>query len=172
MSATGVKRSTAVRLPPEGRSASRNQIVDAQGGFAKYKSFTDSFDVFGENNQFVKSQVGAQVAAQWYPNVLSPYKDQIKLAAVPFKDKDGNPFTVADPNWQPLANTPNYPDYTSGANSLVAAMTRSMELFFRRSIAGPESTPCVAIAHTSVAPFSVRISAAATICPAPNFCRQ
>jgi hypothetical protein len=43
---------------------------------------------------------------------------------------DGNPFTVADPNWQPLVNTPNYPDYSSGANSIVAAMTRSMELFF------------------------------------------
>jgi hypothetical protein len=43
---------------------------------------------------------------------------------------DGNPFTVADPTWQPLVNTPNYPDYTSGANSLVAAMTRSLEKFF------------------------------------------
>lgn len=43
---------------------------------------------------------------------------------------DGNPFTVADPNWQPLVNTPNYPDYTSGANSIVAAMTRSMAMFF------------------------------------------
>jgi len=71
------------------------KIVDAQGGFAKYKSFTDSFDVFGEKNQFVRSQVGAEVDAQWYPNVLSPYKDQVKLAAVPFKDKDGKPFTVA-----------------------------------------------------------------------------
>ena len=43
---------------------------------------------------------------------------------------DGNPFTVADPTWQPLVNTPNYPDYTSGANSLVAAMTRTLEMFF------------------------------------------
>src|SRR6185369_8897104 len=32
--------------------------------------------------------------------------------------------------WQPLVNTPNYPDYTSGANSLVAAMTRTLEMFF------------------------------------------
>ncbi|MGC1213742.1 MAG: extracellular solute-binding protein [Micromonospora sp.] len=71
------------------------KIVDAQGGFAKYKSFTDSFDVFGEKNQFVKNQVGAEVDAQWYPNVLSPYKDKIKLGAVPFKGKDGNPVTVA-----------------------------------------------------------------------------
>jgi multiple sugar transport system substrate-binding protein len=71
------------------------QITDAQGGFAKYKSFTDAFDVFGEKNQFVQNQVGAEVDAQWYPNVLSPYKDKVKLAAVPFKDRSGKPFTVA-----------------------------------------------------------------------------
>lgn len=71
------------------------QITDAQGGFAKVKSFTDSFDFFGDNNQFVADQVGAQVDAQWYPNVLSPYVDQIELGAVPFKDKDGQPFSVA-----------------------------------------------------------------------------
>ena len=71
------------------------KITDAQGGFAKYKSFTDSFDTFGAKNQFVSNQVGSQVMAQWYPNVLSPYKDQIKLGAVPFKGKDGQPVTVA-----------------------------------------------------------------------------
>ncbi|WP_315099142.1 sugar ABC transporter substrate-binding protein [uncultured Cellulomonas sp.] len=71
------------------------QLTDAQGGFAKVKSFTDSFDAFGDNNQYVTDQVGAQVNAQWYPNVLSPYLDQVQLEAVPFKDKDGNPFSVA-----------------------------------------------------------------------------
>jgi len=71
------------------------KLVDAQGGYAKYKSFTDSFDVFGEKNQFVSNQVGAEVDAQWYPNVLSPYKDKIKLGAVPFKGKDGRPVTQA-----------------------------------------------------------------------------
>lgn len=73
------------------------KIADAQGGYAKMKSFTDSFDFFGENNQFVKDQVGAEVAAQWYPNVLSPYKDQLKLKTVPFRNKDGEPVTVAAP---------------------------------------------------------------------------
>lgn len=71
------------------------KITDAQGGFAKYKSFTDSFDMFGEKNQFVLNQVGSEVDAQWYPNVLSPYKDKIKLGAVPFKGKDGQPIAVA-----------------------------------------------------------------------------
>ncbi len=70
------------------------KITDAQGGFAKVKSFTDAFDTFGDANQFVTDQVGAQVDAQWYPNVLSPYLDQVQLGAVPFKDKDGKPFSV------------------------------------------------------------------------------
>ncbi|KJQ55404.1 ABC transporter substrate-binding protein [Microbacterium sp. SA39] len=71
------------------------QITDAQGGFAGVKSFTDSFDTFGDNNQYVAGQVGAQVNAQWYPNVLSPYADQIDIEAVPFRDADGEPFSVA-----------------------------------------------------------------------------
>lgn len=71
------------------------KILDAQGGYAKYKSFADAFDFFGAKNQFVSKQVGAQVDAQWYPNVLSPYLNQVTLQAVPFKGADGQPFTVA-----------------------------------------------------------------------------
>jgi len=70
-------------------------IIDAQGGYARYKSFADSFDFFGEQNQYVADQVGAQVNAQWYPNVLSPYVEEVELAAVPFRDADGESFTVA-----------------------------------------------------------------------------
>ncbi len=35
-----------------------------------------------------------------------------------------------DPGWLPLINDPPYPDYTSGANSLTGAVTRSLENFF------------------------------------------
>ena len=65
------------------------QLMDAQGGYAKVKSFTDSFDFFGEKNQFVKDQVGAQVVAQWYVNVLTPYVDDVEISATPFKDASG-----------------------------------------------------------------------------------
>ncbi|GAA2879017.1 sugar ABC transporter substrate-binding protein [Actinoplanes cyaneus] len=71
------------------------RIVDAQGGFARYKSFTDAFDVFGDQNQFVRGQVGAEVDAQWYANVLAPYKDKAELSAVPFRGSDGKPVAVA-----------------------------------------------------------------------------
>src|SRR4051795_11107598 len=70
------------------------KLTDAQGGWAKVKSFSDRFDTFGKNNQYVKDQVGAQVNAQWYPNVLVPYKDKLKIQAVPFKDNDGNAVSV------------------------------------------------------------------------------
>lgn len=71
------------------------EIYDAQGGYAKAKSFSDSFDTFGKDNHFVKNQVAAQVDAQWYVNVLAPYSEALEISAVPYKDKDGKPFTVA-----------------------------------------------------------------------------
>ena len=71
------------------------QLTDAQGGYAKVKSFTDSFDFFGDKNQFVKDQVGTEIAPQWFVNVLSPYVKDVEISAVPFKDSSGQPFTVA-----------------------------------------------------------------------------
>lgn len=43
---------------------------------------------------------------------------------------DNNPRTDPDPGWLPLISDPPYPDYTSGANSLTAAVMRSLENFF------------------------------------------
>jgi hypothetical protein len=53
------------------------------------------------------------------------------LTAIREGDNDGNPRTAGDANWKPLINTPNYPDYTSGANNLTGAVTRMLSLFFR-----------------------------------------
>ena len=44
---------------------------------------------------------------------------------------DGNQFTEGDPAWEPFLATPNYPDYTSGANNLTSSIMRTLELFFR-----------------------------------------
>jgi multiple sugar transport system substrate-binding protein len=71
------------------------QLTDAQGGYAKVKSFTDSFDFFGKKNQFVTDQVGAEVVEQWFVNVLSPFAKDVEISAVPFKDPSGQPFAVA-----------------------------------------------------------------------------
>jgi len=86
------------------------QLNDAQGGYAKVKSFTDSFDTFGDNNQYVKDQVGAQVNAQWYVNVLTPYVKKTEIAAVPFKNNQGQPFAVAGGTSFVIPDTAKNPD--------------------------------------------------------------
>jgi hypothetical protein len=52
------------------------------------------------------------------------------LNAIREGEFDGNPNTVGDPTWQPLVNNPPYPDYTSGANNVTGAWTKTLELFF------------------------------------------
>jgi len=52
------------------------------------------------------------------------------ITAIREGDNDGNSKTEGDPTWSPFIPTPPYPDYTSGANNLTAAATRSLALFF------------------------------------------
>ena len=54
------------------------------------------------------------------------------LTAITEGDNDGNPNTAGDTTWQPLINNPNYPDYSSGANSVTASALRATSLFFGR----------------------------------------
>jgi hypothetical protein len=54
------------------------------------------------------------------------------VTAIREGENDGNPDTTGDPAWQSLVNNPNYPDYTSGANNVVGAATKTFELFFGR----------------------------------------
>jgi hypothetical protein len=42
----------------------------------------------------------------------------------------GDPALVADPAWQPLINTPNFPEYTSGHASTSGAISHVLRLFF------------------------------------------
>jgi len=52
------------------------------------------------------------------------------ITAVNLADTDGNPATTADPNWVPLVNTPPYPEYPSGYNSVSATTTGALEELF------------------------------------------
>ena len=72
-------------------------LVNAQGGWANFKSFRDTWDFFGEGNEFAKGkdQIGAMPYEQWYVNVLAGFGDSIDLSAVPIKAKDGSPITMA-----------------------------------------------------------------------------
>ncbi|HYP46505.1 MAG TPA: extracellular solute-binding protein [Propionibacteriaceae bacterium] len=71
------------------------KLYDAQGGYADVTSFVNSFDAFGDQNPFVRDQVGAELIEQWYVNVLTETASKIELGAVPFKDMNGQPLAVA-----------------------------------------------------------------------------
>jgi hypothetical protein len=45
-------------------------------------------------------------------------------------DDDGNSRTIGRSDWAPFAGTPNYPDYTSGANNLSGAATTMLANLF------------------------------------------
>jgi hypothetical protein len=54
------------------------------------------------------------------------------VTAIQEGDADTNRWTDGDPDWKPLINTPPYPDFTSGANNVTGAITKTLRLFFGR----------------------------------------
>ena len=52
------------------------------------------------------------------------------ITAVRMGDQDSNPGTDSDPDWQPLINTPNFPEYPSGHASTSGAIVHVLRLFF------------------------------------------
>ena len=52
------------------------------------------------------------------------------LTAIREGDSDGNAKTAGDPTWEPLLNTPNFPEYTSGHATHSGAVTKMLALFF------------------------------------------
>jgi hypothetical protein len=49
------------------------------------------------------------------------------VTAIREGENDGNPATTGDATWAPYFPTPNYPDYTSGANNVSGATTTILE---------------------------------------------
>jgi hypothetical protein len=67
---------------------------------------------------------------------------------------DGNPNTIHDAAWEPLFATPNYPDYTSGANNLAgAAATMLANVFGTDEVAFSLSSLTIA-APNNVRPYA------------------
>jgi multiple sugar transport system substrate-binding protein len=73
-------------------------LIDEQGGWQKFKSFRDTWDFFGAKNQVASDQVGFWPMESWYYNVLAENTPDAPIAAVPFTDRQGNPFTFFSGN--------------------------------------------------------------------------
>ncbi len=90
--------------------------------------------------------VASAVITAWdskrYYNLWRP------ITAIHEGDADTNDATDGDTAWQPFIVTPPYPDYTSGANSVSGAITKSLQLFFGRDD--------ILFTLTSTAPAAIR----------------
>ena len=84
----------------------------------------DSARMFALVNMAMTDAVISSWASKTYWNFWRP------LTAIKEGDNDLNPRTVGDPNWESLITTPNYPDYTSGANNLSGSATTTLASFF------------------------------------------
>jgi multiple sugar transport system substrate-binding protein len=67
-------------------------LINAQGGWNKFKSFRDTWDFFGKQNQVAKNQVGAWPMEQWYYNVLAGSSPQVHITALQFRNLKGQPI--------------------------------------------------------------------------------
>jgi multiple sugar transport system substrate-binding protein len=75
-------------------------LVDEQGGWNAFKSFRDTWDFFGAKNQVAQKQVGFWPMESWYWNVMASTSPQVHVAAVPFTDRQGKPFTyISGSGW-------------------------------------------------------------------------
>jgi multiple sugar transport system substrate-binding protein len=77
------------------------KLVDDQGGWSRFKTFRDTFDIFGAKNQFVTGQLGAMPMENWYVNVLlDSRKNGLRLASTPVTDRQGQQVsTVGGSAW-------------------------------------------------------------------------
>jgi multiple sugar transport system substrate-binding protein len=66
-------------------------LIEAQGGWGAFKSFRDSWDFFGAENQFASNQLGVFPMEDWYLNVLNENSPDVALTAKPFMGVDGQP---------------------------------------------------------------------------------
>ena len=129
--------SSTVRTPEQGHIA-RTFSGNFSGQFnrlmrelaAAYMSGTDLTSLGNRARLFALANTSAAdaVICAWHSkkafNFWRPYH------AIRNGGADGNVLTIGDPAWTSYMGTPNYPDYTSGANNFGGSMTRALELFF------------------------------------------
>lgn len=83
-------------------------LIEAQGGWAAFKSFRDSFDFFGAGNQFATGQLGAFPMEDFYLNVLAENSPDTAVTVAPFRGRDGQPVDWITGNaWAIPAGSPH-----------------------------------------------------------------
>ncbi|ADB29785.1 extracellular solute-binding protein family 1 [Kribbella flavida DSM 17836] len=101
------------------------KLVQVQGGWSNFKTFRDTFDIFGEKNQFTQDQLGVMPIENWYVNVLrDSRKNGLELASTPFTDRQGQPIsTLGGSAWVVPKGAKNFDAACKWAKTLTSVET-------------------------------------------------
>jgi multiple sugar transport system substrate-binding protein len=72
-------------------------LINAHGGWNRFKAFRDTFDFFGRNNQYAANQLGAMPIESFYYNVLAE-GNKVDITAKFFTNRKGGPITMLSGN--------------------------------------------------------------------------
>ncbi|MEU0078716.1 extracellular solute-binding protein [Micromonospora tulbaghiae] len=70
-------------------------LIQAQGGWGKFKSFRDTFDFFGAQNPLAKNQIAAWPMEEWFLNQAAKNSPDAELVVKPFVDRQGKPLSLS-----------------------------------------------------------------------------
>jgi multiple sugar transport system substrate-binding protein len=73
-------------------------LVEEAGGWSAFQAFRDSWDFFGEQNQYATNQLGAMPMEEWYVNVLADVSPDAGAVVAPFRDREGRPLAYSTGN--------------------------------------------------------------------------
>jgi multiple sugar transport system substrate-binding protein len=119
-------------------------LINAQGGWNKFKSFRDTFDFFGAQNPLVKDQLGFWPMESFIYNVFSNNSPNVDLVAKFFTNRKGGPITYFSGNgWVVPKGSQNKSDacrYMKAVTSVNAWVTAAKKRFDARKAAGSTFT--------------------------------
>jgi multiple sugar transport system substrate-binding protein len=119
-------------------------LINAQGGWNKFKAYRDTFDFFGRQNPLVKDQLGFWPMESFIYNVFSNNSPNVDLVAKYFTNRAGGPITMFSGNaWAVPKGSKNAADacaYAKAATSVQAWVTAAKKRFDARKAAGSTFT--------------------------------
>ena len=119
-------------------------VINAEGGWNKFKSFRDTFDFFGKQNPLVKDQIGFWPMESFIYNVFSNNSPNVDLVAKFFTNQKGGPITFFSGNgWVIPKGSKNAAaacSYMKAATSINAWTTAAKKRFDARKAAGTTFT--------------------------------
>jgi multiple sugar transport system substrate-binding protein len=119
-------------------------LINAQGGWNKFKAYRDTFDFFGKQNPLVKDQLGFWPMESFIYNTFSNNSPDVNIVAKYFTNHAGGPITMFSGNaWAIPKGSKNAADacsYAKAATSVQAWLTAAKKRLDARKAAGQTFT--------------------------------